>query len=1198
MPDQPNDNIFGTTETINAGDAISQIQSEEIRRLQERAANPGDANQVAEAAPVYSTTPPSLGSDFIQQEKARAVSARADAAQFAAEAAQHRAEAARLRTYHVVSRSSWDADAANARAAAWGAARPVYSTGNADPPSILSAPANSNDFFSENIYDTGSARHTDYYVGGVSASDPGDPWQSVSERGRVDSGLASRVAEITGQRATPPPGRAAPRYASYEEAEQARTDIHADARNLYTTRGDFAKIGNSPEWEQDIADAEIAGGLRNAPHEHRGLARIGANVAEDWAEPYGKLNYGYALAQFGQGAAQYYEKSNVGNYLTPEQQTSAQSAMLPGVGAILGTAIGSAIAPGVGSWVGGMIGGGAGQLGQGIISANEERAQSTRESAERLAAALGTAASSVDSFKTQIEATGTPVQQFAASLGAVGGIGTFGPGTVAGVGALTNSFGEYAGEGFQTIARYTSSPLLYGLGNRFSSGQAGSGDITALAYSAAEQGDFSGLKEFQARARDASTKNDPDYQAAASAKTGASNPWLSILLGPLATHFQSSGAQNVMDKRRQADVSATDPTTDAENTLINQFADLKSQGIVAESALKSAGIGISLTEAQGGGSVRMAAADQALFAATAAGRRSTQGEISLLSADLANPVNASRKDELTARIADAQARLSGYDLTDAEAQRKVFTTGLEEDDSRYSRTQADQQQALARGYYGGRTFAQLQGAENSILSTDTARAAEIRRSAANPLVPPAERDRMLGEATSLETGVLRQRHDYQQEVERQAIQVQDLNIGTASANVAQARAFGSADQVTGAQRQEAETLAAKMRELASEMNRGGLTADEMAGKIREYNQAGTQMTQVLAQQRDEQNANREAAAQDTLTITTAGQSRQIRMGGTASVDVGQVESGYAGILSADRDRINAYAPGSRDRADAEAKLATDTARRADAMDALNVYDPGAATRTADIRAESALRRAETGFAMEELAPYRSGTPGSSPFTRGLTLERTLQSDMARLGRDQAGEDTFRAQRQKAGQWSDLAEEGYQSDTERRAEQTDQERLRLAQVQHDRNWEMEKALPTLLAGMPGHGISVSEIGFDALTARFAPSAAHGSWGGPARPGGVSVAGSLPGNTFDAFQSHAQTQTGSVSTVSAALHALAHGMNGAQLAGLLQQLVQSSRTIETMMRSSQRLPPQNGPASSSAGAVKRDLSNSFNPARPGR
>ena len=410
MPDTNNNDILGSTADVNAGSAVENVQAEEIKRLE------SEKQQTQVAAPQAIPNPPLITAEDVlslmppaapltaadmMQEAAQEAQARTNAAQ--ARAAAFEAEAAApvspvpMPSPPPSRRSSFDAAAANARAANASQGFPVAQ----DASKItFSAPKDAPDAFDWFAYDEALqaqriqvAGETPPAGGWDAADDPRiapspsyartgmepDLWEDRG-KGRIDAAMGSATPELRSQldsiRAAQTARRAsiasvvadspsyspsaadeeAPKrtYASYEEAQQAKADILADARNAYAQSGRVSEIGKAG-FNAEVKAVEISQGLQEP--KGRGLSGALANMREDFADPsgYGKLNYGYAVQKLGEEGGQYYEKTNSGQYVTPEQQETAAAGLLPGIGAVAGTAIGSMIAPGVGSWVGGMV---------------------------------------------------------------------------------------------------------------------------------------------------------------------------------------------------------------------------------------------------------------------------------------------------------------------------------------------------------------------------------------------------------------------------------------------------------------------------------------------------------------------------------------------------------------------------------------------------------------------------------------------------------------------------------------------------------------------------------------------------------------------------------------------------------------------------------------------------------------------------
>lgn len=192
-----------------------------------------------------------------------------------------------------------------------------------------------------------------------------------------------------------------------------------------------------------------------------------ANMSEDWADEsgYGKLNYAMAAAQLGQEGGRYYEATNSGKYLTPEEQTTASAGMLPGVMGMAGVAIGSMIAPGAGSWVGGLVGTGLGAGAQGIIGATEERAQSVRETTDVYGTQTGATSDALKEFTEALRTTSAATKEVQAAFTTMAAAGPgMGAGTLAGTEFLSGALGERYNPALSGLTHALSSdPLMRGV---------------------------------------------------------------------------------------------------------------------------------------------------------------------------------------------------------------------------------------------------------------------------------------------------------------------------------------------------------------------------------------------------------------------------------------------------------------------------------------------------------------------------------------------------------------------------------------------------------------------------------------------------------------------------------------------------------------------------------------------------------------
>ncbi len=892
----------------------------------------------------------------------------------------------------------------------------------------------------------------------------------------------------------PPSERDEHDRAPYAAAMKRKADVESSVRDDWTTRGDFSRIG-SEAFHEDVHSNLVEAGLVEPPK--RGLALVKERLAHDKTGV--AFGIGYSAMSIGSGVAAM-ERLNDGQYVTPEQKASAQAdAFAPAAAGIAGTLLGTAAGGVAGGLAGQFIGGALGQAGSAVFGASEAREQATRESAERLTAALGEAASATGTFKSQIEATGAPVAQLGQALATVGSVGTYGTGTVAGTGALTNAFQERAGEDFATIAKYTSSPLLHGLGNRVSTGAADSGDISALGYDAAENGDFTSLKTLQDAARRAKVKSDPAFQDAARHVEDVSESQLG--LGSVAVGFAKWARQHNLpihnditaaldtEDARQKDLSGgPDPVAKAQNDLANQFVSLKSNQIVAESGIKEAAGGITLAELRGAGSAGIASAGKPLLASVAAARTATQSEIGLLQGDLADPLNAGRGDELKAKIADAQTRLTGYDVTEAQQARHVFTTQVEEDSASFGRTIAGEQQDLTRGLYGGKSLAALRGDEDRILSSEGARAAQLRRTALNPLNSPADRDKLLTEATGIETGTIEERYKFGlsqfQERER-GVEIEGAKAGAA---VQFASVLGTPMEAYGArlgqvqnERAQVAALDTRLHENIPFAERQALTQQKI--KIEGNIAVGPEQARLAAYGAQ---ANIQGDVQGT---NRAGFSRDLSVSGNAAFARNHVFEDDAALTRLYAGAEAGSPAGSTQRARFGRMRAGAAEAAQEDQDSAYIWRQTGKERVHDMQDEGAFHRAL-------IAPYRDG-PESNPLTRGNAVLGDLRDDLR-------------------GQQAALAKTPQSSPAyEANARQIEDTKNRIASLEHERLTGMFSALPETIVGRAGSGIMAGIVPTSAMTARYTSNPSFGSWGAPS-PSPVSTsATTTPGGHAGGF-----------------------------------------------------------------------------------
>lgn len=1014
-------------------------------------------------------------------------------------------------------RKRFDADAANQRAAdraSWfSSSAPSYGS----PSSSYSAPATAGSTFDAFAYD--ESIHAQNLANAGSAppaggwDSPPPPPQSDPVGDRLNDpaagGMYSRVDDLSALRESAqeqlsPRASSASRYASYDEAVQSRSNIIDEAKNIYTSSGRFSEIG-SPGFNRETQSALATAGLAVAPEveEAESSAKTAAKEALNRRNMF-KFSLGYGMMQLGEESGHLYEQENSGQYLTPEQRTSASAGLLPGVGGIAGAAIGMAFGN---PMIGGMAGAGIGSAVQGIVTGNEGRGQATREAAERLAAAMGEAASSVSTLRTQIEATGTPIQQFTQALGSAGSVGTFGPGTVAGIGALASAFGEYGQEDFSVMAQYSSGPLRHGLGALVSSGAIDATGIQSMGFDAAENGDFTGLKTLQQTASRALVKNDPAYQAAAKTLTDATNSQFGLGAAPVAVarwarshglpvHNDLTAAMDTEDERQSALSGSGDPAVAAQNLLINQFADLQSAQIVANSGIKVAQSGIGLALARGGSAAQIGTASEALYSSLADARASTQSEIALYQADLADPLRSQgREPELKAKIADATARMTGFDVAAATQRRDVFKTGLGEEEAKFG-TFVD------RATLSGRSAASMQSGYNRQEEFLSGVAADPRNR-----LDPTER-------AGIEDSALRMRYRAAQQLYGEENAELDVTRAGRSAATSYAATYGSPLDAYNAGMAGLQSDRDQIAQNSSELTRGNLTNLQKLGLTRQNVGLESDLATRPEQLR--------VAAYDAEGGILSSQQAESRAQLSRNVAIYGSSAYTPAMLGLDQDAVTHFAgaeSGSpfgspqrarygQERADAQARLTDDGYQS-------QTYRETASQRTQDTVVEHSFERAMR-------APYLEGGAESSPFTRGQALLGNLRG---RLG--EAEGSLSRSSDPLAREQNTAIVEGLKD--------------RISDIEMERRRGFLAALPEEIAGSPGRGATSGIIPTAGQSSFFAASPfITGSFGAP--PHGLISEGAGP----------AATPGGVAGRMIASQGGMPAGGEGAVLAGLLGQI----------------------------------------------
>lgn len=125
----------------------------------------------------------------------------------------------------------------------------------------------------------------------------------------------------------------------------------------------------------------------------------------------GGLNVGYAAMQLGEEYSAAAAATMAGQRVTPEAQNRAMYGMLPGAGALVGSAFG---------WTGSLVGGGVGSAAQGMLSATSEKDEHVRLASEEISTSLGRGAAAGRQFAAILESSarqfGTPIAELSAAM--------------------------------------------------------------------------------------------------------------------------------------------------------------------------------------------------------------------------------------------------------------------------------------------------------------------------------------------------------------------------------------------------------------------------------------------------------------------------------------------------------------------------------------------------------------------------------------------------------------------------------------------------------------------------------------------------------------------------------------------------------------------------------------------------------------
>ena len=804
-------------------------------------------------------------------------------------------------------------------------------------------------------------------------------------------------------------------------------------------------------------------------------------------------------------------------YLPGQVTEQAGTSLFPLIGAIGGTVLGSKMGSGL---AGQFVGQAAGQTVEDLVDQYATGHTFTQQRAgESLGASRG-GKEAIDEFVEALRSAATPAaKELAETLSAVGKTGPVAAGAASEFGQFQFALGSDFTAATGSVQKFLDSSPFF-TKQRAAFGTApmtglSANDYQGLAAAGAATGNYEAMENALAYAEASETRGveNPAYRKAKDfVDREDGKPWYeqvgeSFQVGRRRAYWKAKDRLDTMPEFLPGTV--TPATRKMHDDLEAQYETFQQdQATIAGSVsrLGADSARMNLAVLQGGGAAALEGAQAGLETDSRAGINAVESDITLnagyrklypqFAPFYSNIIAQDRQKEAQLRAVPIENAVNAFQgrLREHEASFGYF----ESEHLLHGATAAE----MAPGY----------GAEASYLRN-------LARS--DNSLNPEQRDALETRATQMGYASLQSQY-------AENLGTLDNTIGTAGVRASRAGQFGSAGDLDNAQGQQLDAFKAKIAELNQELAHGVLTAGDRIAKERELSSTYAQSDQIAASRRDTQLATADAFAGDQLTVDTAGLSRQVQIGGSGVVDRGALDRDFAGVLSADQARINAYAPGSVDRRNAEATFATDTARFARVNDGLSDFHQGAQDVIDDMQAGGKLRRAESAFhrSLETFTPY--GGPNTDRITRGLGLERSLDTEAAREKAQFGQEETERTRNIAAGRWSPVNQEHFIADQQHYLDSVDALQNRKAALEHDRQVAMFSALPEMIEGSPGRGIGAALIAPGAVSAWFAPGPGVGSWaGGPAavmaRLGGAGAA-AVQGGTHPYHSDMVATGTG--------------------------------------------------------------------------
>jgi hypothetical protein len=874
-------------------------------------------------------------------------------------------------------------------------------------------------------------------------------------------------------------------YPDYESAKGMEADIENDAKNLYTSRGDYDKIG-TPAYEDDVEEARVSAGLiaprsMMARRFARGMGGFGA------------VGLGYGIMQAGDATARAYEQQNSGAYVTPEEQARQDAGALPGALSVIGALGGAATGIPGASIIGSMALGGVGSMTQSFVGAGEQRAQATRETSETFGASLGVASDKIREFADAIDRANVPVKQFEQVVGAMASTGPLTGGTAAlgGAAGMTVALGQYAEQSYSSLAGQLRDPAQFPLSQQLrATGTLDIGGYASLGAQAILDGDPTALLNRQRDIEDYPLAHNAQYARDRNNQaSGANSPlsWARLVAGgPLAAYQGLLTARGWLGGRR-ADATQADTPVDPSVASLDaysrdygasEYATVTDQGAVglASGALEAAGL-------RGGSMADIAAAGHSLYGSlgTAIGNEHMRRDVIQRMMD--DPKFAGDRTGLQRALNQSDLTAQGYENAQFDATRQVFTEGLKSDTAGYSLRNT--QDTLA-----GRSDAQQAPRERAFM-------AHLMGVATDPNSPLSPSDRSQLQSQSLQGG-----YEIQMGIYAQTLGQNSANTASAAVGVTRAQSYGGPSDVAGAQSQVLSEYMSRIRELNDELSHGSLTVNDRISAERQLDEVRGNAISLQASIGRDESLGYSSLANTSRATAGIGLDRIEEIGGSAALPGAALRARDAGALSAAQ---NIVANNPQQQADKDQAVRLAQFQQAETLTRLATFAPDERTRESELSARTDLQIAR-------VSPFADGSPASNPWqaTAGL-----LSVQQRELGAAQAA-DRGLTEANDPGGLGRFANRQYE----------DSLRVQMAGERSDQWRAGLEMLPEMVAGMPGRGYGAQLMPRAGVSALFSPNPmVSGSYGpghdAPMVSATPMLAGGMAGGFGAATGAHDQT-----------------------------------------------------------------------------